>query len=93
VTFDDRGEGWRRPTTGCLTVLGHFSQKSPIINGSFTKGDLQLEASYSSLPPCKQQQQLNLLCIPMVNGCRSAVEVVDPTVANTISQTKAGSSI
>jgi len=34
--------GWRRPTK-CLISTGHFPQKSPIIRGSFTKSDLQLE--------------------------------------------------
>ena len=31
-----------------------FSQKSPIIIGSFAKNDLQLKASYGSLPPCME---------------------------------------
>jgi len=29
-----------------------LSQKNPIISGSFAKNDLQLKASYGSLPPC-----------------------------------------
>jgi len=30
---------------GCLVFIGHFPQKSSIINGSFAKNDLQLRAS------------------------------------------------
>jgi len=32
-------------------LIGYFSQKSPIIIGSLAERDLQLKASYASLPP------------------------------------------
>jgi len=34
--------GWRTPI-GCLIFIGHFSQKSPVISGSFAEIDLQLK--------------------------------------------------
>jgi len=43
--------GWQRPI-GCLIIIGHLPQKSPIISVSFAKNDLQLQACYGSSPPC-----------------------------------------
>jgi len=44
------GTGWCRDV-GCLIFIGHFSQKSPKISGSFGQRDLQLKAFYASSPP------------------------------------------
>jgi len=49
--------GWPRPV-GCLIFLGHFLQKSPIISGSFAERDIQLKASYRSLPPFNNIEML-----------------------------------
>jgi len=46
------GSGWCRDV-GCLIFIGHFSQKSPKISGSFGQRDLQLKAFYASSPPCR----------------------------------------
>jgi len=41
-----------RGCVGYLMLRGHLPPKSPMICGSFAKRDLQLKASYASLPPC-----------------------------------------
>jgi len=41
---------WRR-CIECRIFMRHFPQNNPIISGSFAERDLQLKASYASLPP------------------------------------------
>jgi len=42
---------YRRSPIGCLIILGHFPQESPMFSGSCAENDLQLESSYRSSPP------------------------------------------
>jgi len=50
---------WRR-VVGYLIIIGHFSQKSPIISGSFAGNDMRHWASYESLPPTRAMHEVRL---------------------------------
>jgi len=58
--------GWPKPRD-CLIFAGHFPQKSPIISGSSAKHDLQLKASYGSLPPSISIASLFIVCVCVVD--------------------------
>ena len=62
--------GWRRPIR-CLICTGHFSQKSPIIGGSFAEKDLQLKAS--SPPVQGGEDPFDVLCIILVISRKRAL--------------------
>jgi len=58
---------WRRPIE-CLILLGRSPRKSPIISGQFAQSDVEIKASYRSLPPCRKLDatgrfpQITLIC-------------------------------
>ena len=52
ITYTSR-RGWSLCTPiVCLIFISHFLQNSPIIDGSVVERELQLKASYVSLPLC-----------------------------------------
>jgi len=64
--------GWRR-TMGCRIFIGHFSQMSPITNGSLAKNDLQLQASFGSSPPCITVVSPNSITLCAASQLRDSV--------------------
>jgi len=49
--------GWPRSIV-FLICIGHFTQKSPMMSGSFAERDLQLKASYTFWPPCSKSERM-----------------------------------
>ena len=79
--------------SGCLILIGHFPQQSPIISGIWAERELQLTGSNVSLPPCRMQGCFyKFSCQRLLHWseCNSCQQLLHSLVRDPITFSKSG---